>query len=65
MATVTRVPALSLVTNRLDAACKPESAGFLTVHAPGSATAKRAFFPLPVCTTGQVDLNVRRVAVGF
>jgi hypothetical protein len=45
--------------------CKPESAGFRTVHAPGSATAKRAFFPLSVHTTGRVDLNARRVAVGF
>jgi Protein of unknown function (DUF4232) len=50
---------------RVVASCKPERAGFLTVYPPNSGAAKRAFFPLPVCTTGRVDLTVRRVAAGF
>jgi hypothetical protein len=56
---------IGYVSSRVGSACKPESAGFLQVYAPGSASAKRAFFPLPVCTTSRVDLNVRRVAAGF
>jgi hypothetical protein len=56
---------IGYIASRVGSACKPQSAGFLTVYAPGSPAAKRAFFPLPVCTTGRVDLNVRRVAAGF
>lgn len=56
---------IGYVGGRVDAACKPESAGFLQVNPPNSAGAKRAYFPLPVCTTARPDLNVRRVAAGF
>jgi hypothetical protein len=51
--------------SRVVPGCKPENAGFLQVLAPNAGGAKRAYFPLPVCTTGQVDLTVRRVAAGF
>lgn len=56
---------IGYVGGRVDAACKPESAGFLQVTPPNSAGSKRAYFPLPVCTTARADLNVRRVAAGF
>jgi hypothetical protein len=56
---------IGYVGGRVDSACKPANAGFLQVSPPSSAGAKRAYFPLPVCTTGRVDLNVRRVAAGF
>lgn len=56
---------IGYISSRVGSACKPQSAGFLQVYAPGSASAKRAFFPLPVCTTSRVDLNVRRVAAGL
>jgi hypothetical protein len=56
---------IGYVASRVNAACKPESAGFLQVSPPNYPGSKRAFFPLPVCTTGRVDLNVRRVAAGF
>jgi hypothetical protein len=56
---------IGYVGGQVKAACKPASAGYLQVTPPNSAGSKRAFFPLPVCTTGRVDLNVRRVAVGF
>lgn len=54
-----------LKRTELDGNRLPEKAGFLTVHPPNSGGAKRAFFPLPVCTTSRVDLTVRRVAAGF
>jgi hypothetical protein len=56
---------IGYVGGQVKAACKPESAGFLQVTPPNSAGSKRAFFPLPVCTTGRVDLNVRRLAAGL
>ena len=51
--------------SRVVAGCKPENASFLQVLAPNAGGAKRAYFPLPVCTTDRVDLTVRRVAAGF
>jgi hypothetical protein len=56
---------IGYVGGRVDAACKPESAGFLQVTPPNNGGSKRAYFPLPVCTTARADLNVRRVAAGF
>jgi hypothetical protein len=56
---------LGYVDVQVDPSCKPENAAFLTVYAPGSFTAKRAFFPLSVCRTRRVDLNVRRVQAGI
>ena len=56
---------IGYVGGRVNAGCKPESAGFLQVTPPNTAGAKRAYFPLPVCTTSRADLNVRRVAAGF
>lgn len=48
----------------VDPACKPRPAAFLKVYAPNDTAAKRAFFPLSVCTNGTVDLTVQRVAAG-
>jgi hypothetical protein len=56
---------IGYVGGRVDAACKPESAWYLQVTPPNTGGSKRAFFPLPVCTTSRADLNVRRVAAGF
>jgi hypothetical protein len=56
---------IGYVGGRVDAACKPASAGYLQVTPPNTAGSKRAYFPLPVCTTARADLNVRRVAAGF
>ncbi len=50
---------------QVDPSCKPQNATFLKVFAPGARGAKRAFFPLSVCRTGRVDLNVRRVQAGI
>jgi hypothetical protein len=55
---------LGYVNKAVGPACKPKTASFLRVDAPGARQAKRAFFPLSVCTTGNVDLNVRRVQTG-
>jgi hypothetical protein len=51
--------------SRVVPGCKPQNAGFLQVLAPNAGGTKRAYFPLPVCTTDRVDLTVRRVAAGF
>jgi Protein of unknown function (DUF4232) len=51
--------------SRVVPGCKPANAGFLQVLAPNAGGTKRAYFPLPVCTTDRVDLTVRRVAAGF
>jgi hypothetical protein len=48
----------------VDPSCKPRTATFLKVYAPNDTVAKRAFFPLSVCTTGPVDLTVERAAAG-
>jgi hypothetical protein len=56
---------IGYVGGRVDAACKPENAGFLQVTPPNTTGSKRAYFPLPVCTTSRADLNVRRVTAGF
>jgi len=56
---------LGYVDVQVDPSCKPENASFLKVYPPNSVAAKRAFFPLPVCRTGRVDLNVRRVQSGL
>ncbi|HEX4087115.1 MAG TPA: DUF4232 domain-containing protein [Trebonia sp.] len=55
---------LGYVDVQVDPSCKPATAAFLKVFAPGAFQAKRAFFPLSVCRTGRVDLNVRRVQAG-
>jgi hypothetical protein len=56
---------IQYIGSRVVPGCKPDKAGFLAVYAPDATVAKRAFFPLPVCTTGRVDLTVRRVKAGF
>jgi hypothetical protein len=56
---------IAYLGSRVVASCRPANAGFLQVLAPNAGNSKRAYFPLPVCTTGRVDLLVRRVAVGF
>ncbi len=56
---------LGYVDVQVSSACKPRNASFLQVYAPDALQAKRAFFPLPVCTTSRVDLNVRRVQAGL
>jgi hypothetical protein len=48
----------------VDPTCKPKTATFLKVFAPGDSGAKHAYFPLSVCTTGPVDLTVERVQAG-
>jgi hypothetical protein len=56
---------IAYLGSRVVRGCKPENAGFLQVLAPNAGNTKRAYFPLPVCTTDRVDLLVRRVAAGF
>jgi hypothetical protein len=56
---------LGYVDVQVDPTCKPANASFLKVFAPGAVSAKRAFFPLSVCRTGRIDLNVRRVQAGI
>jgi hypothetical protein len=56
---------IAYLGGRVVAGCKPENAGFLQVLAPNAGNSKRAYFPLPVCTTDRIDLLVRRIAVGF
>jgi hypothetical protein len=56
---------IAYLGSRVVPGCKPESAGFLQVLAPNAGGTKRAYFPLPVCTTDRVDLLVRRIAAGF
>jgi Protein of unknown function (DUF4232) len=56
---------LGYVAKNVGAACKPKDASQLKVYPPKSAGAKFAFFPLPVCTTGRYDLNVRVVQPGY
>jgi len=48
----------------IEPSCKPRAAGFLKVYAPDDTVAKRAFFDLPVCTTGQANFSVMRVQAG-
>jgi len=55
---------LGYVDIQVDPTCKPANAAFLKVYPPNSVAAKRAFFPLSVCRTNRVDLNVRRVQAG-
>jgi hypothetical protein len=56
---------IAYLGGRVAAGCKPENAGFLQVLAPNAGNSKRAYFPLPVCTTDRIDLLVRRIAAGF
>jgi Domain of unknown function (DUF4232) len=56
---------IAYLGGRVVPGCKPENAGFLQVLAPNAGSSKRAYFPLPVCTTDRIDLLVRRIAAGF
>ena len=56
---------IAYLGGRVVAGCKPKNAGFLQVLAPNAGNSKRAYFPLPVCTTARTDLLVRRIAAGF
>lgn len=48
----------------IEPSCKERTPAFLKVYAPNDTVAKRAFFSLTVCATGQSDLSVMRVQAG-